>query len=68
MFNGFWMGFIIGGIVCVAIFELIQFIVLSAMGVKSLEREIKRKNDIEELKLHKLRTDIQERKEPTLNK
>lgn len=69
MFNGFWMGFIIGGIVCVAIFELIQFIVLSAMGVKSLEREIKRKNDIEELKLHKLRTDIQERserKEPTL--
>lgn len=69
MFNGFWMGFIIGGIVCVAIFELIQFIVLSAMGVKSLEKEIKRKNDIEELKLHKLRTDIQERserKEPTL--
>lgn len=69
MFNGFWMGFIIGGIVCVAIFELIQFIVLSAMGVKSLEKEIKRKNDIEELKLHRLRTDIQERserKEPTL--
>lgn len=69
MFNSFWMGFIIGGIVCVSIFELIQFIIMSAVGVRSLEKELKRKNDIEELKMHKLRSDIQERserKEPRL--
>ena len=69
MLNSFWMGFIIGGIVCVAIFELIQFIVLSAIGVKSLEKQMKRKNDIQELKMNRLRKDTQERserKEPTL--
>lgn len=69
MLNSFWMGFIIGGIICVAIFELIQFIMLSAMGVKSLEKEMKRKNDIQELKMNRVRSDIQERserKEPTL--
>lgn len=69
MFNGFWMGFIIGGIVCVAIYEFIQFLIIAALGVKGLEKEMKRKNDIDELRMHKLRTDIQERnerKEPRL--
>lgn len=46
----FWIGFIIGGIVCVSIVELIQFVVLSAMGVRGLTKELKRKNDIEERK------------------
>lgn len=69
MFNGFWMGFIIGGIVCVVIYEFIEFLIIAATGVKGLEKEIKRKNDIEELKLMRLRSDIQkrnERQEPQL--
>lgn len=46
----FWIGFIIGGIVCVSVFEFIQFIVMSAMGIKGLTKELKRKNDIAERK------------------
>lgn len=61
MFNSFWVGFIIGGIVCVAAFEFIQFIIMSAMGIKGLEKELKRKNDIAER-----RNNITERKEPKL--
>lgn len=61
MLNNFWLGFIIGGIVCVSIFEFIQFLVMSAMGIRGLEKELKRKNDITE---H--RNNIKERKEPTL--
>ena len=69
MFDSFWMGFIVGGIVCVAIYEFIQFLIIAALGVKGLEKEMKRKNDIDELRVNKLRTDIQERnerKEPRL--
>jgi len=43
---GFWAGFVIGGIVCVAVFEFIQFLILSATGVKALQKELQRKNDI----------------------
>ena len=48
--GGFWFGFIIGGIICVAIFEFIQFLIMGAMGVRGLQKELKRKNDIEERK------------------
>ena len=48
--DGFWFGFIIGGIVCTAIYELIQFLVMTALGVKGLKKELKRKNDIQEQK------------------
>ncbi|ENV08280.1 hypothetical protein F966_03343 [Acinetobacter higginsii] len=50
----FWLGFIIGGVVCVTIVELIQFIILSSTGIKSINKELKRKNDIEERKEPKL--------------
>lgn len=40
----FWIGFIIGGIIFTAISELLQL----ALGVKSLTKELKRKNDINE--------------------
>lgn len=50
----FWAGFVIGGIVCVSIFEFIQFIIMSAMGVKGLTKELKRKNDIAERKEPKI--------------
>lgn len=50
----FWFGFFVGGIVCVSIFELIQFIIMSSIGIKSLTKELKRKNDIEERKEPKL--------------
>ena len=46
----FWLGFIVGGIICVSIVELIQFIILSSTGIKGLTKELKRKNDIEERK------------------
>ncbi len=52
--NEFWIGFILGGIICVGIFELIQFIIMSAIGIKGLTRELKRKNDISERKEPKL--------------
>ena len=61
MFSSFWIGFIVGGIVCVSIVEFIQFVVMSAIGVRGLEKELKRKNDIAER-----RNNIRERKEPTL--
>jgi hypothetical protein len=57
----FWLGFIIGGIVCVAAFEFIQTVILSAMGIKKLQKELERKNDIEERKYN-----LNERKEPKL--
>lgn len=50
----FWIGFIIGGIVCVSIVEFIQFIVMTAIGTKELTKELKRKNDIAERKEPKL--------------
>lgn len=50
----FWMGFIIGGIVCVSIVELIQFMILTSTGIKGLTKEMKRRNDIEERKEPKL--------------
>lgn len=49
----FWLGFIIGGVVCLAVSELIQL----ALGTRELTKELKRKNDINER---------QERKEPKL--
>lgn len=50
----FWMGFIIGGIICVSIVELIQYIILSSKGIKELTKELKRKNDLDERKEPKL--------------
>ena len=50
----FWMGFIIGGIVCVSIVELVQFIIMSSIGIKGLAKELKRKNDIAERKEPKI--------------
>ena len=41
----FWFGFIIGGIICTAIFELIQMVILSISGVKKLAEELKRKTN-----------------------
>lgn len=48
--DGFWIGFVIGGIVCTAIYELIQFLIMGALGVRGLKKELKRKNDIQERK------------------
>ena len=48
------MGFIIGGIVCVSIVELIQFMILTSTGIKGLTKEMKRRNDIEERREPKL--------------
>ena len=48
------MGFIIGGIVCVSIVELIQFLIMGSMGIKELKKELKRKNHIEERKEPKI--------------
>ncbi|WP_333872781.1 hypothetical protein [Acinetobacter variabilis] len=42
----FWMGFIIGGVVCLSVSELIQL----ALGTRALKKELKRKNDINEHK------------------
>ncbi|KXZ67323.1 hypothetical protein AVENLUH5627_02112 [Acinetobacter venetianus] len=50
----FWLGFIIGGVVCVSVVELIQFIIISSSGIKEYTKELKRKNDIEERKEPKL--------------
>lgn len=50
----FWFGFFVGGIICVSIVELIQYIILSSKGIKELTKELKRKNDIEERKEPKL--------------
>ena len=50
----FWLGFIIGGIICVSIVELIQYIILYRKGIKELTKELKRKNDLEERKEPKL--------------
>lgn len=67
LFSGtFWFGFIAGGIICVSIFEFIQFLVLSAMGVRGLQKELKRKNDLFERKELRQKLDISERKEPKL--
>lgn len=49
----FWLGFIIGGVVCLAVSELIHL----ALGTRELTKELKRKNNINER---------QERKEPKL--
>jgi len=42
----FWLGFIIGGVVCLAVSEIIQI----ALGTRELTKELKRKNDINERK------------------
>lgn len=42
----FWMGFIIGGVVCLSVSELIQL----ALGTRALKKELKRRNDINEHK------------------
>ena len=44
----FWVIFFLGGIVCIAVFEFFQFIIMSALGVRGLTKELKRKNDINE--------------------
>lgn len=49
----FWIGFIIGGAVCLGVSELIQL----ALGTRELTKELKRKNDLRETR---------ERKEPRL--
>jgi uncharacterized membrane protein (DUF106 family) len=41
----FWFGFIIGGIICTAIFELIQMVILSISGVKKLSKEMESKSN-----------------------
>ena len=38
----FWFGFLIGGFICTAIFEIIQITILSISGVKKLDEEMKR--------------------------
>lgn len=38
----FWLGFIIGGVVCLAVSEIIQI----ALGTRQLTKELKRKNNI----------------------
>lgn len=50
----FWMGFIIGGFICIAIYELIQFIFLSVFGIRELKKEMKCENTISERKEPKL--------------
>lgn len=44
----FWVIFFFGGIVCIAVFEFFQFLIMSALGVRGLTKELKRKNDINE--------------------